>query len=122
MDDDLAVPQALAAVHDTVRRGNSALTDGDLAAVREARDDVRAMMRVLGLDPGSAPWHDDRSSGEQWHGVVEALVENALLERQAARARQDFAAADAVRDRLSAAGIAIEDTPGGSRWSRKDDG
>jgi cysteinyl-tRNA synthetase len=40
----------------------------------------------------------------------------ALEQRQAARERKDFTAADAIRDRLLAAGIVIEDTAGGPRW------
>ena len=43
-----------------------------------------------------------------------------LEERQQARARRDFATADALRDRLLAAGIAVEDTPDGPMWTLKD--
>ncbi|MGH3417390.1 MAG: CysS/YqeB C-terminal domain-containing protein, partial [Actinocrinis sp.] len=50
-------------------------------------------------------------------GVVDSLVAVALQQRQAARARKDFAAADAIRDQLSTIGIAIEDTPAGPRWT-----
>jgi len=48
---------------------------------------------------------------------VDGLVRVALEQRQAARERKDFAAADAIRDQLTAMGIAIEDTPDGPRWS-----
>ncbi|HZG95094.1 MAG TPA: cysteine--tRNA ligase, partial [Mycobacteriales bacterium] len=45
------------------------------------------------------------------------LVEALLDQRAQARARRDFAAADAIRDQLRAAGIEIEDTPQGPRWT-----
>jgi len=52
--------------------------------------------------------------------VVDALVKGALAERQAARDRKDWSAADEIRDRLRAAGVLIEDTPDGeSRWELK---
>jgi cysteinyl-tRNA synthetase len=115
MDDDLSVPQALAVVHGSVREGNAALAAGDKAAVAEKYGEVRAMLGVLGLDPLAAPWRDDR--GRDLEPVVDALVRVALEQRQEARARKDYPAADAIRDRLSAAGIAVEDTPSGPRWT-----
>jgi cysteinyl-tRNA synthetase len=47
---------------------------------------------------------------------VDALVAVALEQRQAARARKDYAAADSIRDQLAAAGVMVEDTPQGPRW------
>jgi cysteinyl-tRNA synthetase len=49
--------------------------------------------------------------------VVDRLVQVVLTERQAARDRKDFAAADGIRDGLRAAGILVEDTAAGSRWT-----
>ena len=72
-------------------------------------------MAVLGLDPLAAPWAA-RQAGDDLRPVVDALVSVALEQRQAARARRDFAAADAIRDQLVAAGIVVEDTPRGPRW------
>jgi cysteinyl-tRNA synthetase len=119
MDDDLAVPQALAVVHETVREGNTALAAGDRDTAGRALTDVRAMLGVLGLDPLAEPWvGGSRSSGgSDVHGVIDALVQVALEQRTAARARKDYAAADAIRDQLAAAGVVIEDTPSGSRWT-----
>jgi cysteinyl-tRNA synthetase len=48
--------------------------------------------------------------------VTGGLVSLALEQRQAARAREDFAAADTIRDQLTALGVAVEDTPQGPRW------
>ena len=119
MDDDLGVPNALAVLHETVREGNSALAAGDLDAVRERLAAVRAMADVLGLDPLSPQWA--HTGEEDLLPVVDALVAVALEQRQAARARKDYASADAIRDGLSAAGIVVEDTPQGPRWELKRD-
>ena len=50
------MPAALAVVHDAVREGNTALADGDDAAVAGALGAVRAMLGVLGLDPLDPQW------------------------------------------------------------------
>jgi len=115
MNDDLGVPQALAVVHDTVRAGNTALDSGDDEGARLRAGEVRAMTAVLGLDP--LAWTEANADADRMHGVIDVLVQAALDERAAARAARDFAAADAIRDRLLAAGIAIEDTADGARWS-----
>jgi cysteinyl-tRNA synthetase len=117
MDDDLAVPRALAVVHDAVRRGNIALpAAGSAAEVVALAGPVLAMIGVLGLDP-----HDWGSSASDLTPTVGHLVELALEQRTAARARKDFAASDAIRDQLADAGVVVEDTPDGPRWSLKDD-
>jgi len=121
MDDDIGTPAALAAVHETVRAGNAALDAGDRDAACAAASSVRAMLGVLGLDPLSDKWMAKPSSTEG--GVLRAfsaLVDDLLAERQRARERRDFAAADAVRDRLLAAGVTVEDTPDGPQWTIKD--
>jgi cysteinyl-tRNA synthetase len=118
LDDDLGVPQALAVVHEAVHEGNNALAVGDAEMVGTCLASVRAMVGVLGLDPLSQPWVG-RGADDDLRGVVDALVKAALTERQAARDRGDYPAADAIRDRLQAAGVLIEDTPDGPRWELK---
>jgi cysteinyl-tRNA synthetase len=115
MDDDLGTPAALAAVHEVAREGNSALAAGNHGAVAGALASVRAMLGVLGLDPLSPQWTDTGGAGLR--DVVDRLVAVALEQRQRARARKDYAAADAIRDELAAAGVAVEDTAQGPRWS-----
>jgi cysteinyl-tRNA synthetase len=119
MDDDLGVPQALAVVHTAVRDGNAALAAGDKAAVADRAAEVRGMLGVLGIDPAASPWRDERRS--DLVSVVDALVRVTLEQRTAARARKDYAAADAIRDQLAAAGVAVEDTPTGPRWTLEPD-
>jgi cysteinyl-tRNA synthetase len=72
------------------------------------------MLDVLGLNP-----HDFATTGgdDTLTGVVDVLVQGLLEERAQARADQDWARADAIRDRLKAAGVEIEDTPDGPKWS-----
>ena len=118
LDNNLAVPQALAVVHETIHDGNNAMASGDTAALGTALTQVRAMLGVLGLDPLSEKWRAS-SADDDLRGVVGALVTVALDQRQAARDRKDYEAADTIRDRLLAAGILTEDTPDGTRWTIK---
>jgi cysteinyl-tRNA synthetase len=117
MDDDFSVPAALAALHEVAREGNKALAAGDESAIRGALASVRAMLGILGLDPLASPWADRDSGGAELRDVVDALVAAQLDARAQARADKDFAAADAIRDSLVAAGVVIEDTADGARWS-----
>lgn len=116
MNDDLSIPSALAVLHERVRAGNTALDAGRGADAASALSDVLAMLRVLGLSPLDEPW---ASSGgpDAGKAALDALVGAELTARADARAAKDFAAADAIRDRLKAAGITIEDTPHGARYT-----
>ncbi|WP_084104858.1 cysteine--tRNA ligase [Demequina sp. NBRC 110056] len=117
MDDDLSVPRALAHVHETVRSGNAALTAGDDATVSSALLSVRAMLGALGLDPASEEWAEAGSESSGAMTALDSLVRADIDARAAARAAKDWATADAIRDRLAAAGIVIEDAADGARWS-----
>jgi len=124
MDDDLGTPAAVAAIHDLVREGNKMLVVGASEDLRAAAGSVRAMLRVLGVDPMDQLWAASSSAREQrLSTAVDALVSSLLEWRARARAEKDFAAADAIRDQLNEAGMEIEDTPrvprGRSDRSRK---
>jgi cysteinyl-tRNA synthetase len=119
MDEDLGVPAALAVVHACVRDGNLALGASDKTAARANLVQVRAMLDVLGLDPLAPPWAGGLVSGDRLHDVVGSLVKLTLQQRDAARARRDYATADAIRDSLDEMGIGVEDTPEGPRWELK---
>ncbi|MDJ0459278.1 cysteine--tRNA ligase [Arthrobacter sp. NQ7] len=117
MDDDLNVPRALAALHETVRAGNTALAEGDDAAARNAMHAVVLMTGVLGLD--AVAGSETASSREA--EALGVLVEAQLAARAAARAEKDWAASDAIRDTLNQAGVVVEDGPDGATWSLKRD-
>ncbi|MCW2848147.1 MAG: cysS [Marmoricola sp.] len=119
MDDDLGTPAAVAVIYDLVREGNRLLA-GDPGADPEDRlvetlVQVELMLGVLGLDPAHPHWSTD--STNDLTGVVDALVTGLLEQRAAARADKDFATADLIRDQIKAAGVTIEDTPTGPKWS-----
>lgn len=121
MDNDLNTPQAVAALHNKVRQGNTALADGDHDKAREAAECVRRMADILGVDPLSPKWNDQSSADLGMRQALTTLVDRLLVERQEARKSRDFARSDALRDQLFEAGIAVEDTPDGPQWTLKDD-
>ena len=131
MNDDVNVSGATAALFGEIHRGNTLLAglgehpeDGAVAGeLRGSLLAVRAMLDTLGLDPLAEPWvgadagfaGDARGAAE--HEALESLVAEELKARSDARAAKDFAAADAIRDRLEHAGLHVEDGPKGSTWS-----
>ncbi|MET3812457.1 cysteine--tRNA ligase [Arthrobacter sp. UYEF3] len=115
MDDDLNVPQALAVVHETVRSGNTALTEGRLEDARQALHELNDMLRVLGLNSvASGPAADAREME-----ALNVLVEAQLAARALARADKNWATSDAIRDTLATAGVVVEDGADGASWSLK---
>jgi cysteinyl-tRNA synthetase len=123
MDEDLGTPAAVAAVHEVAKEGNRLLgraaDEGTRTALAGAAGSVRAMLAVLGLDPFDPHWRRGAASAreERLERAVDALVAGLLEQRQAARAAKDFGTADALRDRLTSAGVEVEDTPTGPVWS-----
>ena len=114
MNNDLAVPQALADISELVRIGNTAITENDLTTLAKSASEVRGALEILGCDPFDPIFADSSNSKSE---ILDGLISLALEQRTAARARKDFAASDAIRDSLTALGITIEDTPTGSRWT-----
>ncbi|HET7414565.1 MAG TPA: cysteine--tRNA ligase [Arthrobacter sp.] len=119
MDDDLNVPQALAAVHEAVRRGNSALDAKDTDAARTALGEVWAMTNVLFINPMDPHWNTAGADSAA-QGALDALVKGQLRARTEARTNKDYARADAIRDALAAAGITLEDTADGVHWTLRE--
>jgi cysteinyl-tRNA synthetase len=121
MDDDLGTPAAIAAIHQVVTEGNKLLAGGASPALRGNLASVLAMLGVLGLDPGDPAWEGVGGSVDaRLSAAVDALVAGLLEERAAARAEKDWGRADAIRDRIAAAGIVVEDTPDGPKWTLAD--
>lgn len=115
LDDDLNVPNALAALFNFVRESNVEL-DRDqpvsAAAVASARDALDRMDQVFGVLELA---HREATTVD---AEATAWVEDLVRQRQEARARRDFTAADRIRDDLAAAGFVVEDTPKGARWKK----
>ena len=115
MDDDLGTPAAVAVLYDAVREGNRQLAAGEDAGATAGQ--VRAMLDVLGLDPEDPAWPSSGGGDAKLMSAVDALVAGLLERRAEAREAKDFATADAIRDQIKAAGIEVEDTPNGPKWS-----
>ena len=115
LDDDLNTPNALAVLFPFINAVNAALDGrtvlhtGDLQAARHAFARFDAVLGLLDLARRDAAAVDQAFAG--W-------VDDLLARRAAARGRRDFAAADEIRDQLAAAGVVVEDAPGGVRWKR----
>ena len=93
----------MAVLQNCVRDGNLALDAGDRDQISRRLGEVTGMLQILGLNADSPAWSrgsDDRALTT----VVDGLVTELLDQRQAARARKDFATADAVRDTLARLG------------------
>jgi cysteinyl-tRNA synthetase len=110
--DDLNTPKAIAALHASCK----ALNKADAKTAAACKGELLAMGRLMGL-LGSDPeqWFTESSSSA---ALTPEDIEQRLAARLEARARKDFAAADAVRDELQAAGIELEDGPKGTTWRR----
>jgi len=104
MDDDLNVPQALAALFEL----RSALLEG--VGVETARaalaflERAHAALGVLELEPAT----------------LDVRVQALLDARAAARAAKDWAAADRIRAEIAALGVVLEDTPAGVVWRKRE--
>ena len=111
MNDDLAVPQALAFIAESMRVGNSSAEDKKIIA--KTAGEIRGALSILGCDPKDAAFVGSKSNDS----AMDGLIKLALDQREAARLRKDFATADQIRDQIAALGITVEDTANGPRWS-----
>jgi cysteinyl-tRNA synthetase len=114
MNDDLAVPAALAGISESLRLGNTALTSNHKKGIETSASEIRGALSILGCDPFDQVFATSSSDDQS---VLDGLVALALQQRAAARERKDFASADAIRDQIAALGVILEDTPQGTRWS-----
>ena len=111
MNDDLAVPLGLAFISESMRIGNTAGEDKKVLA--KTAGEIRGALSILGCDPKDLAFASSKSNDL----AMDGLIKLALEQREAARARKDFAAADQIRDQIASLGITVEDTSNGPRWS-----
>ncbi len=119
IEDDFNTPEALAVLFDLVSTANPLIEelergDADMAA-RELGAHLEAFdttAQVLGLSP-NRDWPERAGRASE---ALAPLVGYLLELREEARTAKDFARADAIRERLVAAGIVVEDRPAGPRW------
>jgi len=111
MNDDLAVPQGLAFIAESMRIGNSAADDKKVLA--KIAGEIRGALSILGCDPKDSAFAATKSND----AAMDGLIKLALAQREAARERKDFTAADDIRDQIASLGITVEDTTNGPRWS-----
>jgi cysteinyl-tRNA synthetase len=111
MNDDLAVPLGLAFISESMRIGNTAGEDKKVLA--KTAGEIRGALSILGCDPKDAAFASSKSNDL----AMDGLIKLALEQREAARGRKDFTAADQIRDQIAALGITVEDTSNGPRWS-----
>src|SRR6267143_688599 len=108
--DDLNAPIALGALFTFVRKANAELDRNgvDKQALEKAKEVFARINSVLDVVPESVGPDPE----------VERWVEERLNARKEARAHRDFAKADSIRAEIEGRGIAIEDTPHGTKWKK----
>jgi cysteinyl-tRNA synthetase len=117
MDDDFNTPEALAVMQGVARSLNLAKAAGNSAEAANAAATLRTLGAILGVLQQDPDNYLKRSAGTQ--SLSDREVEALLASRREARAVKDFAESDRIRAVLSAAGIWLEDKPGGrTEWRR----
>ena len=124
--DDLNTPLALAGLHSAATELNRALAAGDSETATARRTELLQGGRFMGflLESPERWMHDGRGDADadaKAEAQAEAEVERLVAERDAARARRDFAAADGIRGRLTALGVEVSDSAAGATWRRARD-
>jgi cysteinyl-tRNA synthetase len=114
MDDDFNAPAAIAVLFELARLANTLLNSSATPASRPTLEAIAALYdelagQVLGVAPRLA---EAAGSAEREAGLIRLLIEM----RAEARQRKDFKQSDAIRDRLKALGVTLEDGKDGTTW------
>ena len=116
MNDDFNTPEALAVLFDLARAINRSRDSGG-----GQLDELVATLRLLGGRLGllqSDPETYLRGDTAQGDAADDAMIDDLVAQRQAARERRDWAEADRLREQLTEMGIELEDAADGTRWRR----
>ncbi len=117
MNDDLNTSIALSVIFELVKLANSLIEKSDTTSATLTK--VNEMFTLLG---GNVLGIVKETYQETNHGddqIIDELVKNFIEQRTQARKDKDFATADAIRKKLDAIGILLEDKPGETIWRRK---
>lgn len=112
MNDDLNIPAALAVLHEIVRAGNCDLDEQRIREASQKRDQVLAILEVLGLAPTQWP-----ATASADRAALDSLIQQLIVERNRARDAKDWATADRIREQLSQSGIELSDSQNQTHWS-----
>ena len=112
LEDDLNTPKALAKMFNLARTLNKTTDGSERSMLAASLFAAGGLVGLLQNDPED--WFTSSNDSELSDGEIESLI----AERNKARADKDFAAADAIRDKLATKGVTIEDGPDGTRWRR----
>jgi cysteinyl-tRNA synthetase len=119
MEDDFNTPDAMAVVQGVARDLNSAKAAGATGRAAEAARTILSMGRILGLFQQDPETYLKRGHAAAVGGLTDDEIERLLADRRAARAARNFPESDRIRDTLGAAGVVLEDKPGGlTEWRR----
>ncbi len=126
MDNDFNTAQALGFLFDALRVINKLVrllpqcpSGEDIALLEQGGCDLRELSGILGLAGQDARSYVERKK-ENLLADIELSVEDIeamIIARNEARGKKDWVGADAIRDRLLACGIELQDTPEGTSWS-----
>jgi len=112
LEDDINTPKAMAEFFSLARTLNKSNDPAEMQVLAAQMYAAGELMGLLESNPEA--WFAGDVDGDMPSDEIEALI----TKRNEARAARDFQAADAIRDQLASAGVAIEDGAGGTTWRR----
>jgi cysteinyl-tRNA synthetase len=118
MDDDFNTPLAIAAIFDAVKAINSYADKNaeiEASAKKEVYETIKDLMNILGINI------EIKKEGyaTEKTNIINELINLIIDVRQEMRRRKEWRISDEIRERLQKIGIAVEDSPEGTKWKLK---